>query len=61
MARDFATIIAAILLSLVLSGSAIAAPIKSAGTVDVFFSPNDGATEAVVKEIRLLQGNCGHY
>jgi phosphatidylserine/phosphatidylglycerophosphate/cardiolipin synthase-like enzyme len=39
-------------LAFYLSTAAIAAPLPSVGTIEAFFSPNDGATEAVVQEIR---------
>jgi len=43
--------LAAFLITLVLACAAIAAPIPSTGTVEVYFSPRGGATEAVVSEI----------
>lgn len=36
----------------VFAATAIAAPMPSTGTVEVFFSPHGGATEAIVSEIR---------
>lgn len=43
------------ILALYLSTTAIAAPFPSGGTVEVFFSPAGGATEAVVQEIRAAR------
>jgi len=40
-----------IIISVMLSYSAIAGPIPSSGTMEAFFSPKGGATEAVVSEI----------
>src|ERR1039457_66989 len=40
-----------LMLAAFLSTAAIAAPLTSTGTVEVFFSPKGGATEAVVQEI----------
>ncbi len=40
----------ALLLTFLITGAAIAAPIQSTGTIEVFFSPKGGATEAVVRE-----------
>jgi phosphatidylserine/phosphatidylglycerophosphate/cardiolipin synthase-like enzyme len=40
-----------LMLAAFLSTAAIAAPLPSTGTVEVFFSPKGGATEAVVQEI----------
>lgn len=42
----------ALFLTLLISCAAIAAPIQSTGTIDVYYSPNGGATKAVVQEIR---------
>lgn len=39
------------ILSLCLAAQAIAAPIQATGTIDVYFSPKGGSTEAVVAEI----------
>jgi len=36
-------------------GSVVAAPFPSIGTVEVFFSPNGGATEAIVREINTAK------
>lgn len=43
------------MLAVVLSTAAIAAPLPSAGTVEVFFSPNGGTTEAIVQEIQAAR------
>lgn len=45
----------ALLITLLVSVTAVAAPIQATGSVDVFFSPVGGATEAVVREIRSAQ------
>jgi phosphatidylserine/phosphatidylglycerophosphate/cardiolipin synthase-like enzyme len=36
-------------------GSVVAAPFPSIGTVEVFFSPSGGATEAIVREINTAK------
>ena len=38
-----------------LSSVSFAEPLKAVGTIDTYFSPNGGATEAVVKEINLAK------
>lgn len=43
--------IAILLFSVLFAATAIAAPMPSTGTVEVFFSPSGGATEAIVSEI----------
>lgn len=45
----------ALLVALLLSTVSVAAPIQTAGSVEVFFSPQGGATEAIVQEIRSSQ------
>jgi phosphatidylserine/phosphatidylglycerophosphate/cardiolipin synthase-like enzyme len=42
---------AIVLFAVLFCTSAIAAPIQSTGTVETFFSPRGGATEAIVREI----------
>jgi phosphatidylserine/phosphatidylglycerophosphate/cardiolipin synthase-like enzyme len=37
------------------AATAIAAPMPSTGTVEVFFSPHGGATDAIVNEIRAAR------
>jgi phosphatidylserine/phosphatidylglycerophosphate/cardiolipin synthase-like enzyme len=44
--------IAILLFSVLFAATAMAAPMPSTGTVEVFFSPSGGATEAIVSEIR---------
>lgn len=39
------------MLTIFLSTAAIAAPLPSTGTIQVFFSPKGGSTEAIVQEI----------
>ncbi len=49
---DKNTIVAMLMMVLLISGAPVfAAPLKSVGTTDVYFSPRGGATEAVVREI----------
>ena len=43
------------LLIAVFATTAISAPIPSTGTVEVFFSPHGGATDAIVSEIRAAR------
>ena len=44
--------IAILILSVIFATTSLAAPIPATGTVEAFFSPNGGATEAIVSEIR---------